>query len=1434
MVTDLQGDKRIMCHMLLDTGAGVTLLTRRVARFLQLDGEDVHLKLDVAAGGKFSSMEKKVSFRLLSIYGEALPDGFVGITTKSVSAPGMALQFDPRDYYYLKEEPLTMSYPMQEKLQLDVILNSADSLFLVTGLRMPPRGERAPMVVYTKLGNALGGWCPFPAEQDQVLSTARVAVVQAYDKELLRRFADMEDMGIEEEDGEYTQEEQRTVDYMRAHTTYDEEKKRYTTRLTWLPHADPDTQLDDNVGRALAVCRSFRRKYESRPELLQAVDEAYKEQLNLGMARIVPKGEWRLPTTTYTIPSHPVIREESTTHKVRIVQNASCACQSTGKSLNDLLACGPVLIPPLIALILQFRLFKYAVVLDISRMFWNLRIAGEDQRFLRYMWQFLGDTEATMIESEVLTFGLVSAPFQAVFTILLHCEKFAHLYPKAVAALRERLYVDDASGLANQRTEVVDLTREIWDLLLLCSMIPHKFQSNDKSILREAGIPEERWASKDEISYLGMSWNTETDEVTFDLSKVLKNPKVHTKRTLASEMASVFDPLGLISPVVCQAKLLFQQSCLLQTDWDDPLEDPVLKDWLKWRSEIAAMPVLRMPRLAASPDDDKYLALFHDASSKAYAVVAYACDKRGGHIVMSKSKLAPSKISMKEARNEKMSIARLELLSAVLASKVARYILNTVPEGTYYKTVFFTDSLVTLYRIRRGPQAYKAWVANRLKGFESRGFTSTQFHYVPGNQNPADVPSRAVTMVELSQNYLWFNGPRFLADHSEESWPELRSLSKQEVYDAETQAMLRDADELEAESRVEAQARAVMAPVVWNRLRNVGSGILMLYHRTNCWAKRSRITAVLLKFVWHVAADEHKEALLDEMARASAAVYHLQMVSHDGQKEALREALQHRYVSAVERHVADYIWIRILQTMDLPDAEGLQEVLKHPEKIKGIKEYAPFIGDFGLMRMRSRLRPSTEIPPSVCYPIILPKRNRLTDQLVLYIHESNGHATKQASWFQLRKHFKVLGGKPEVYRILKKCPDRYCNPPRPLAQPWAPLPPDRIEAQAHHAWRKICIDFAGPVYTHHTCKHDTCPHRTPPGKLGDKNYILVLADFYTRSVELQLCVDLSTKTFLQAFTKHCAAHGWPSVIFSDNATTFKAADKELKQFYKDINAVVENTAAKGVVWRWGLPAAPHGNGIIEILVKATKRALRDVYHRTTMPRHELQIQLDMTACLLNERPLVAPSERIDDEPPITPNLLDKGRSYHMPPLDPDIQVDVVSKLRAQRLQEERRKLQKSFWRRWQRQYLFGMRVRQGAKPGRWPEPKVGQVVLLHDPQAKLNEWRLAVVEGIKRHQGDGLIREVTVRTTKGILRRHIKDIAFMECDIPDVNPLSDEDPMNARGGKQPTAAPADEATTSRPSEEGAEAAADSPPAMPPGPLTRARKRAMCKLFRPET
>lgn len=80
---------------------------------------------------------------------------------------------------------------------------------------------------------------------------------------------------------------------------------------------------------------------------------------------------------------------------------------------------------------------------------------------------------------------------------------------------------------------------------------------------------------------LGTSWNHADDKLVFTFKNVTSylTEEIITKRIILSSIAKIFDPLGLLSSVFVAFKILFQDICKKEVDWDTPLGGEILKQW---------------------------------------------------------------------------------------------------------------------------------------------------------------------------------------------------------------------------------------------------------------------------------------------------------------------------------------------------------------------------------------------------------------------------------------------------------------------------------------------------------------------------------------------------------------------------------------------------------------------------------------------------------------------------------------------------------------------------------------------------------------------------------------------------------------------------------------------------------------------------------------
>jgi len=105
-------------------------------------------------------------------------------------------------------------------------------------------------------------------------------------------------------------------------------------------------------------------------------------------------------------------------------------------------------------------------------------------------------------------------------------------------------------------------------------------------------------SERDPCRLLGVNWDSSRDELTFEFSGLIQeaNELPKTKRSDLRLTASVFDPLGLLSPFVINLKVLFQRLCTSQINWDESLSSDLVKEWGSITSDLEEFNKLKVPR----------------------------------------------------------------------------------------------------------------------------------------------------------------------------------------------------------------------------------------------------------------------------------------------------------------------------------------------------------------------------------------------------------------------------------------------------------------------------------------------------------------------------------------------------------------------------------------------------------------------------------------------------------------------------------------------------------------------------------------------------------------------------------------------------------------------------------------------------------------------
>ncbi|XP_055589904.1 uncharacterized protein LOC129742084 [Uranotaenia lowii] len=140
------------------------------------------------------------------------------------------------------------------------------------------------------------------------------------------------------------------------------------------------------------------------------------------------------------LPHHPVVKEASTTTKVRVVFDASCKT-SSGVSLNDALYAGPVVQEDLRSIILRCRTKHIMVVADVEKMFRQIKIDSNDSPLQSILWRSSPSEVIRTYELCTITYGTKPVPFLATRTLQKLASDEGQKFPMASQAILQDTYV---------------------------------------------------------------------------------------------------------------------------------------------------------------------------------------------------------------------------------------------------------------------------------------------------------------------------------------------------------------------------------------------------------------------------------------------------------------------------------------------------------------------------------------------------------------------------------------------------------------------------------------------------------------------------------------------------------------------------------------------------------------------------------------------------------------------------------------------------------------------------------------------------------------------------------------------------------------------------------------------------------------------------------
>ena len=1300
----LHGSSEVhITYAFLDPGSNISFCTETLMNRLGAEGKKRKLVMDTM-GEQFTmetyevpnieimDLEQKNTVQLPIVYTK---------NKMPVSKTHIPTSADMKQWPHLED----IRFPVFDREVEILIGNNIPDAYAPMETRVGPRGT--PHATYTTLG-----WIPWNVFR---MGGSNLNTVNRVDVTIIENAQETDNLNelyIKSVNMDFPE---KLIDCKKEYSVQDHlflnkmsESKKYTDDHYefCLPFKNSIQRLPDNQFVAKQRLTSLKRRLQSDSHLHKDYNDFMQMIIDRNFAEEVPTSEiQRSDGKVWYLPHHGVYHAKK--KKLRVVFD--CSSRFKGISLNDSLLQGPNLTASLIGVMIRFRQEPTAVMGDIEKMFYQVRVSPEDRDCLRFFWWPQGDLQLqpSLYRMTVHLFGAVSSPSCSSYALGLTIQENKHLFNPSVSEYaHSSFYVDDFLCSVSEENEAITLIEQVTSLCMKGGFHLTKWVTNSKRVFDS--IPEEE-KGMDLVNLdldplptdraLGVLWDLQTDSVGFPIE--MKHCPA-TRRNILSIVASVYDPHGLVSPFTLIAKILLQDLCKRAVEWDAPLCEKDESQWNNWISGLSELQNIRIQRCFKSDKLNKIQRVeihhFCDASEVGYGTASYLrfidiCGLVHCVLLFGKSRVAPLK---------KISIPRMELAAATLAVKMNN-VITTELRYNIDQIYYWTDSMAVLRYIANESTRFHTFVANRLTVIRE-GSSLDQWHFIDGNANPADLASRGVKPNDVRFQQ-WLNGPDFLFS-SESQWS---SVSGNEMHIQEN------------DPEIKKMCNATIECI--EQKQHVIDELLRRYSNLN---RIIRIIAWVLKY---------KEQLCQRVLTKDP-----HKVPCEGNKNCKTIVLTLDDLEKAEKTVVCHVQHQYFQEEISILSKGCPDSIV--KKSSSIYKLDPYIEN-GIMRVGGRLEKS-DLPYNAKHQILIPKESPYAKLLLLHIHQTVGHQGKNAMLSKLREKYWIPQSSSLIKDMVSRCVTCRKYSAKSCSQKMSDLPKDRVvpdEAPFSHSG----MDYFGPF-------------SIKRGRSTVKRYGVLFTCLTSRAVHLEVAHSLDMDSCINAIRRFKSRRGHIKSITSDNGTNLVGSERELKQSIEEWNQskLTKDLQQENITWHFNPPTASHFGGVWERLIRSVRKILYALLKEQTgsIDDESLCTLFCEIEQILNNRPITPLSDDINDVRALTPNDLLLVRPEHGLPPGLFDKNDNYTRRRWRKVQY----LANLFWKRWHRDYLPLLQQCQ-----KWLKPQhnlsVGDIVLLIENSPR-SSWPLARVVDI--HSDDkGRVRVVTVKTAISTLQRPIHKLCLV-------------------------------------------------------------------------
>ncbi|KAL0860231.1 hypothetical protein ABMA27_010538 [Loxostege sticticalis] len=443
------------------------------------------------------------------------------------------------------------------------------------------------------------------------------------------------------------------------------------TRLGWVvsgcvPVVNKEQRVRCNFIQNSTILLSDWDQTESSHDDITECEKVFATHTRTSDGNFVVKIPLQEPKTTTEpcnyLPHNAVLNPQKSTTPLRVVIDASCKT-STGMSLNDLQHKGTMNQDNLDDILIRFRKHKYVICADIKQMYRNIFIHPTQQHLQCVFWRDSPHKPLKTYQLTTLSFGLKCAPYLATRCLKQLADENRESFPVASSVITSDFYMDDLIHGSYSDLELAETAVQIDNILRSANFILRKWKSNSQMVLNKVNNSTHTPTNNNELTslgsgthkVLGLAWSSDNDNIRYKLITE-PVPTNLTKRKVLSTASAIFDPLGLLGPIIIIAKCFIQRLWKLKINWDETLPYEFCHEWQSFYNQLNSINLIAIPRnFLISNYIIAELHGFCDSSLTAYGAAIYVRSIDIDNNVVVRLLCAKSRV----ARNE--TIPKLEL-----------------------------------------------------------------------------------------------------------------------------------------------------------------------------------------------------------------------------------------------------------------------------------------------------------------------------------------------------------------------------------------------------------------------------------------------------------------------------------------------------------------------------------------------------------------------------------------------------------------------------------------------------------------------------------------------------------------------------------------------------------------------------------------------------